>query len=43
MIKYFFKTALRKVMRNQMLTVINILGLSLGFACALVVFFSSKF
>lgn len=37
MIKNFFKTAVRNLVRNRIYSIINILGLSLGLACALLI------
>lgn len=39
MIKNYFKTALRLLLRNRSYTAINILGLSVGIAGALVIYF----
>lgn len=39
MIKNYFKTTLRVLLRNRSYTVINILGLSVGIASALVIYF----
>ncbi len=38
MFKNYFKTAIRNLFRNKTFSVINILGLSLGLACSLLIF-----
>ncbi|MBX7152038.1 ABC transporter permease [bacterium] len=43
MIKNYFKTALRKLNRNKSYTLINVLGLSLGITCALMIFLIVRF
>src|SRR5215470_3449891 len=42
MIKNYFKTALRSLWRNKVFSVINILGLSVGLACCMLIFLYSK-
>ena len=37
MIKNYFKTALRNLWRSNVFSLINILGLSLGLACAMLI------
>ena len=43
MIKNYFKTALRKLRRSKSYTLINVLGLSLGITCALMIFLMVRF
>ncbi len=38
MLKIFFKTALRKILKTKTHAAINILGLSIGMACAIIIF-----
>jgi hypothetical protein len=38
MLKTFFKTALRKILKTKTHAAINILGLSIGMACAIIIF-----
>ena len=38
MIKNYFKTAIRNMMRNKTFSFINILGLGLGIACSLFIY-----
>ncbi len=42
MLKNYFKTALRNLLRNKVYSFINIAGLSLGLACCLLIFLYSK-
>lgn len=42
MIKNYFKTALRNLWRNKVFSLINILGLSVGLACCMLIFLYSK-
>ena len=37
MIRNFFKTAIRNLFRNKVYSLINILGLSLGLACTMLI------
>ncbi|TLV02723.1 ABC transporter permease [Dyadobacter luticola] len=43
MIKNYFKIAWRNLLRNRLYTILNIAGLSVGLACALVVFWFIRF
>ena len=43
MIKNYFKTAYRSLLRNKAYTIINVLGLSLGISCCLIIFLLVKF
>jgi len=38
MLKTFFKTALRKILKTKTHAAINLLGLSIGMACAIIIF-----
>src|SRR5215471_4369990 len=42
MIKNYFKTALRNLWRNKVFSLIDILGLSVGLACCMLIFLYSK-
>jgi putative ABC transport system permease protein len=42
MFKNYFKTALRNLWRNKVFSLINILGLSVGLACCMLIFLYSK-
>jgi putative ABC transport system permease protein len=42
MIKNYFKTALRNLWRSKVFSLINILGLSVGLACCMLIFLYSK-
>ena len=43
MLRFLFKTAIRNLLRNRVHTIINLLSLSLGIACALVAFLIVSF
>src|SRR5687767_9689751 len=42
MLKNYFKTTLRNLLRNKVYSAINILGLSLGLACAMLIILYTK-
>src|SRR5580693_1111243 len=42
MIKNYFKTAWRNLLRNKALSFINIAGLSIGLACCMLIFLYTK-
>src|SRR5436190_6947394 len=42
MLKNYFKTALRNLWRSKFFSLINILGLSVGIACCMLIFLYSK-
>ncbi len=43
MLMNYFKTALRTLQRNKAYTLVNIFGLTLGIACAILIFSLVKF
>jgi hypothetical protein len=43
MIKNYFKTAFRNLMRNKSFAIINVLGLAVGIAASLLIFLVAKF
>jgi ABC-type antimicrobial peptide transport system permease subunit len=43
MLKNYFLVALRNVMRNRVYTLLNVLGLALGIACGLIIFWFIRF